>query len=141
VSAVFLCISLSSSLSPVSSSVVVLCQIRELFTKEPRTFMVVVATVVVQYLMARWAQTAAWPLWLLATYVVAGTLNHTMAMAVHELSHNLCWEDDWANKLTGILANLPTGLPTSITFQQYAYAHTHTYTRGFAPPPLCRPPC
>jgi len=98
-------------------------QIRQLFTKEPRTFVVVVGVIIFQLLMARWAQSASWGWLLLAAYVIGGTVNHTMAMAVHELSHNLCWEEEVYNKLTGILANLPTGLPSSILFQKYHMEH------------------
>lgn len=98
-------------------------QIRELFTKEPRTFLVVVAVVVSQLLVARWAQTAPWYWFVLVAYVFGGTVNHTMQMAGHELSHNLCWEEDWANKLTAILANFPTALPSAILFQKYHMEH------------------
>jgi hypothetical protein len=36
----------------------------------------------------------------------------------HELSHNLCWDEDVANKLTAILSNFPTALPSAILFQK-----------------------
>jgi sphingolipid delta-4 desaturase len=98
-------------------------EIRTLFTKEPRTFVVVLSVVILQVFMAQWAVSAVWWQFLLAVYVVGGTVNHTMQMAGHELSHNLCWDADWANKLTAILANLPTGLPSAILFQKYHMEH------------------
>jgi len=98
-------------------------QIRKLFTKERRTFYVVVAVVLAQLFVARWVQTASWWTLLLVAYVFGGTVNHAMQMAVHELSHNLCWEEELHNKLTGILANMPTGLPSSILFQKYHMEH------------------
>ncbi len=55
---------------------------RELFTKEPRTFWVVVGVVLAQLLLAKWAVTAEWYWFLLVAYWVGGTLNHSMQMAV-----------------------------------------------------------
>lgn len=98
-------------------------QIRALFTKEPRTFVVVVAVVLSQLLVARWAQTAPWYWFMLVAYVFGGTVNHAMQMAGHELSHNLCWEEESHNKLTAILANFPTALPSAILFQKYHMEH------------------
>jgi len=76
-----------------------------------------------QLLLAKWAVTAEWYWFLLVAYWVGGTLNHSMQMANHELSHNLCWDEDVANKLTAILSNFPTALPSAILFQKYHMEH------------------
>jgi len=60
---------------------------------------------------------------LLWAYVYGGTVNHSLQLAVHELSHNLCWQTQVYNKYTAFFANLVTGFPSSITFQKYHMEH------------------
>jgi sphingolipid delta-4 desaturase len=98
-------------------------EIRSLFTKEPRTALFVVLILIAQLFVAKWAQTASLGWILVVAYVFGGTVNHTLQLAVHELSHNLCWESLIANKLTAILANFPTGVPSAIVFQKYHMEH------------------
>jgi len=101
-------------------------QIRELFVNEPLTFVVVIGIIAIQVLMAYLMREASWPVLLVCSYVIGGTLNHSLQLASHELSHNLCWSSTIANKFTAILANLPTGFPSSITFARYHMDH-HQY--------------
>ena len=74
---------------------------------------------VTQTMLAYGLRDASWPWIFFFAYLYGGTVNHTQQLAAHELSHNLCWENGWANKLTGILANLSTTIPSSISFQKY----------------------
>jgi sphingolipid delta-4 desaturase len=97
--------------------------IRDLFAVEPLTFPIVVALLLIQLWMARWANTASWTALLIAAYVVGGTINHTLQLAVHELSHNLCFATPEANRLLAILANLPTTMPSAVMFQKYHMEH------------------
>jgi sphingolipid delta-4 desaturase len=56
-------------------------------------------------------------------YVVGGTLNHSLQLAAHELSHTLCFGVVWMDKCLGIVANFPTGVPSAITFIKYHMEH------------------
>jgi len=98
-------------------------QIAQLFRTEPRTLPLVVLLVVIQLVMAKWAQTAAWLPLVIAAYVVGGTLNHSLQLAIHELSHNLCFATPSMNKVLALFANLPTGVPSAIMFQKYHMEH------------------
>jgi sphingolipid delta-4 desaturase len=125
-------------------------EIQQLMVKEWRTFPIVVMIFLAQLSVAYWAQTglllplrwynalrahlewapasmpAAPPAWgwvLLAAYAFGGTLNHTLQLAVHELSHNLCFENLIANKLLAIFANFVTGVPSAVMFQKYHMEH------------------
>jgi len=71
-------------------------------------------------------QDASWTVLMICAYVVGGTLNHSLQLAAHELSHNLCWQSAFANKCTAIYANFVTGFPSSITFARYHMDH-HAY--------------
>lgn len=101
-------------------------EIRSLFVTEPLTFVVVSLIVAIQLSMAYALRDASWPILLVCAYVVGGTLNHSLQLAAHELSHNLCWTWATGNKLTAMYANFVTGIPSAITFQRYHMDH-HTY--------------
>ena len=101
-------------------------EILELYGTEPLTFPLVFSISAVQLLMAYWLSDANWVLLLVCSWAISGTLNHSLQTAVHELSHNLCWESPAANKWTAIMCNLVTGFPSSISFQRYHYDHHHS---------------
>jgi len=101
-------------------------EIASLFVREPLTFWIVAACVAVQIAMAYSVRNAEWWIVLATAYVIGGTINHALQLASHELSHNLCFEQPWANKWTAILSNIPTGMPSAISFQRYHMDH-HQY--------------
>jgi len=101
-------------------------EIVELFGNEPLTFWISLGILVFQLGMAYAMRDAAWYVMLPLAYVVGGTLNHSLQLAVHELSHDLCWAGqykDTANRLTAIMANLATGFPSGQTFKPYHMDH------------------
>jgi len=67
-----------------------------------------------------------WCTTLIIAYVVGGTVSHSLQLAVHELSHNLCFESIVANRILAIFSNLATGLPSAVTFTRYHMEH-HQY--------------
>ena len=62
----------------------------------------------------------------LCAYFIGGTCNHMLMLAMHELSHNLGFKKILHNKLFGLFANLPVGVPSSVTFKRYHMEH-HRY--------------
>jgi len=67
------------------------------------------------------------PYWLLLIVAYcAGTMNHSLSLAVHELSHNLVFEKPFHNQLAGMFANLVQGVPSAIVFKKYHMEH-HLY--------------
>lgn len=67
-----------------------------------------------------------WMPWLGWTYVFGGTLNHTLTLAMHELSHNLASRSLSVNRALGFVANLPLGIPSFASFKKYHMDH-HKY--------------
>jgi len=101
-------------------------EVASLFGNDPFTFVVVVFEVLLQLLIALNISDYNWSILLAMAYVVGGTINHSLQLASHELSHNLCWQSPSANKFTAMLANIPTAMPSAITFQRYHMDH-HQY--------------
>jgi len=104
-------------------------EIAELFVTEPLTCWLSLGIVIFQTWMAWMMREAEWYILLPCAYIIGGTLNHSLQLAIHELSHDLCWSGkykDAANRLTAIMANLATGLPSAQTFKPYHMDH-HQY--------------
>ena len=50
-------------------------------------------------------------------YVIGGTANHNLFVAIHEITHNLAFKGIMPNKFLAIFANLPIGIPYSAAFK------------------------
>ena len=86
---------------------------------EPFTKYIVVGVVTVQLITAfllRHARPLSIP-FILAGYVIGGTANHNLFLAIHEITHNLAFKSIKANKILAIIANLPIGVPYAVTFK------------------------
>ncbi|XP_034376756.1 sphingolipid delta(4)-desaturase DES1 [Arvicanthis niloticus] len=62
------------------------------------------------------------------SYVFGSCLNHSMTLAIHEISHNFPFGHHKAlwNRWFGIFANLSLGVPYSVSFKRYHMDH-HRY--------------
>uniref|UniRef100_A0A8C4QGK6 Sphingolipid delta(4)-desaturase DES1 n=1 Tax=Eptatretus burgeri TaxID=7764 RepID=A0A8C4QGK6_EPTBU len=84
----------------------------------------VVAQLIAFYLVKdlQWKWVIFW------SYVFGGCINHSMTLAIHEISHNAAFGSShilW-NRWYGMFGNLPIGLPYSISFKKYHLDH-HRY--------------
>eukprot|EP00933_Yihiella_yeosuensis_P038199 TRINITY_DN32145_c0_g1_i1.p1 TRINITY_DN32145_c0_g1~~TRINITY_DN32145_c0_g1_i1.p1 ORF type:complete len:330 (+),score=32.25 TRINITY_DN32145_c0_g1_i1:97-1086(+) len=101
-------------------------EIKSLMGPEWRTKYIVLATVSIQIFMAWLTLEWRWPLYLLAAYVVGATANHSLFLAIHELAHNLGAHSIAGNKIIGVLANFPIGIPYAVNFKPFHMEH-HRY--------------
>jgi len=101
-------------------------QVTKLFGTEPKTCYITLALLAIQVSMAYALRNSPWYVILPAAYIIGGTINHSLQLAVHELSHNLCWRSQIANRITAMIANLATGFPSSMSFIRYHMDH-HQY--------------
>ncbi|KAJ1489685.1 fatty acid desaturase-domain-containing protein [Baffinella frigidus] len=101
-------------------------EIKQLFGPEPMTKWTVLGTVALQVGMAWLTLEWSWPAYLAAVYIVGATANHSLFLAIHELSHNLGFKDVAHNKYLAMFANFPIFIAYSITFKPYHMEH-HRY--------------
>jgi hypothetical protein len=57
------------------------------------------------------------PIFILVAYIIGGTANQNLFLAIHEITHNLAFKGIKANKFLAMFANLPIGIPYSVTFK------------------------
>ncbi|XP_039125408.1 sphingolipid delta(4)-desaturase DES1-like [Dioscorea cayenensis subsp. rotundata] len=98
-------------------------QIRKLFGPDPFAFLKVSLAVLLQLWTATYVCNASWLKILAVSYFFGSFLNHNLFLAIHELSHNLAFSTPTYNRWLGIFANLPIGVPMSVTFQKYHLEH------------------
>jgi sphingolipid delta-4 desaturase len=103
-------------------------QMKKLFGYDMRVAVQFTLTVLIQFVMVYLVRNLTWPELLVVTYVVSGTLNHSLSVGLHEISHNLVFgaHRPLANRLLGYFANLPMGVPAFVSFKKYHRDH-HKY--------------
>jgi len=106
-------------------------EVTKLMGHEWRTKYIVLATVALQVGMAFLVRDWSWPYFLAAAYVVGATANHSLFLAIHELSHNLGFKGIMGNRLCAMFGNWPIGIAYSVTFKPYHMEHhRHQGTHG-----------
>ncbi|KAF7334261.1 Sphingolipid delta(4)-desaturase [Mycena sanguinolenta] len=100
-------------------------EVTKLMGHEPLTKYVVLGVVALQLYCAfvfRHTKPTS-PLLLFCAYAIGGTANHNLFLAIHEITHNLAFKGIVPNKLLAMFANLPIGIPYSVTFKGYHLEH------------------
>ena len=100
-------------------------EIRLLMKPEPLTRYIVFLSVLLQILIAHMCSGLPWHLFMPAAYIFGATLNHSLFLAIHEMSHNLAFETPAYNKILSVIANCPIGFPYCATFKDFHMEH-HT---------------
>ncbi|CAM6098904.1 unnamed protein product [Calypogeia fissa] len=100
--------------------------VKELFGPDPWAATKISFVVILQLSTAAYISNSRWLTICLVAYCFGAFLNHNLFLAIHELSHNLALQTPTYNRLLGIFANLPIGIPMSVTFQKYHLEH-HRY--------------
>ena len=98
-------------------------EIRDLIGRNPYTILVIALCVGVQLVAAYLLKDAAWYWIALVAYGVGAFACHSLFVCIHECAHNLIFKNRVLNTWAGIFANLPTLLPSSVSFQKYHLKH------------------
>ena len=89
---------------------------------------VVSGMVMFQVISVMYISQLSWLWVILLGYCLGGVINHSLTLAIHEISHNVTFGNyyPFLNRLFGMFANLPLGAPMSVTFKIYHVEH-HRY--------------
>jgi len=98
-------------------------EVRGLIGKNPYTIFAILGLVTGMVLLAYWVRQSPWWVVLLVAYGVGAFANHALFVMIHECTHNLLFRKKSWNQAAAILANLPHGLPSAISFIRYHIKH------------------
>jgi len=95
---------------------------------DPQLKFTVTGMVLVQLLSAYALRDCGWPLVVLVAYCWGGVINHSMTLAIHEMSHNVAFGHTrpLANRALEIFGNVILGVPYAAAFRKY-HAEHHRY--------------
>ncbi|CAI9730742.1 sphingolipid delta(4)-desaturase DES1-like [Octopus vulgaris] len=100
-------------------------EVKKLFGPDPNLKFIVLCMVIIQMISMYFVKDMDWVYIIIFAYCFGGVINHSMSLAIHEIAHNLAFGTKYplANRALGIFANLPLGVPVSITFKKYHLEH------------------
>uniref|UniRef100_G1SJG1 Fatty acid desaturase domain-containing protein n=1 Tax=Oryctolagus cuniculus TaxID=9986 RepID=G1SJG1_RABIT len=105
--------------------------IKALMRPDPHLKWAVLGLVLAQLLACWLVRGLAWRWLLFWAYTFGGCVNHSLTLAIHDISHNTAFGTGAAarNRWFAIFANLPIGVPYSASFKKYHVDH-HRYLGG-----------
>jgi sphingolipid delta-4 desaturase len=98
-------------------------EIRKLIGKNKYTFFAILGLVSFQVAMSWLVRDSSWWLVFGAAYLLGAFADHSLFVMIHECAHHLLFKNRAANRLSGILANLPQLFPSSVSFERYHIKH------------------
>ncbi|MFT4033768.1 MAG: fatty acid desaturase, partial [Siphonobacter sp.] len=97
--------------------------IRRLIGKNPLTVWVIIGIVSLQIILAGLLKDQSWWLIFGTAYLIGAFADHALFVMIHECAHRLLFKSTNANRLAGIVANMPQIFPSSISFERYHIKH------------------
>lgn len=96
---------------------------RKLIGKNPLTFLAIAGLVLFQLFFSWLLANQSWWLVIGAAYVLGAFADHALFVMIHECAHRLIFKSHAANRMAGIVANMPLIFPSSVSFEKYHIKH------------------
>ncbi|MCX6335722.1 MAG: fatty acid desaturase [Bacteroidetes bacterium] len=97
--------------------------IRQLIGKNPNSFFIILFLVALQIGLSCLLVNQSWWMVFGVAYLIGAFADHALFVMVHECAHRLIFKNPIANRLAGILANIPQIFPSSVSFERYHIKH------------------
>ncbi|XP_068874361.1 sphingolipid delta(4)-desaturase/C4-monooxygenase DES2 isoform X4 [Aphelocoma coerulescens] len=106
-------------------------EIKTLMGPDPHLKWIVSGMVFTQLLACYLVKDLSWKWIFFWAYAFGGCINHSLTLAIHDISHNVAFGNKQArwNRWFAVFANLPIGIPYSASFKKYHIDH-HRYLGG-----------
>lgn len=98
-------------------------ELRGLIGKNPYSFMAIIGIVALQVLVAYLLSGQSWWWVFGAAYLIGAFADHALFVLIHECAHKLIFKNRAANKIAGMIANIPLIFPSSVSFENYHLKH------------------
>ena len=96
---------------------------RKLIGKNPVTFLAIIGLVAFQLIFCWLVSDQSWWIVVGTAYLLGAFADHALFVMIHECAHRLIFKNPSANRLAGILANIPLIFPSSVSFEKYHIKH------------------
>jgi len=98
-------------------------EIETLFQPDIRPLPYVIALVAGHIALAYYSKYMSNLVFFLTAWLVGGAMTHSLSLMTHEVSHNLVFKSQAANKYLGIFCNIGMGVWSSTIFKRYHMEH------------------
>lgn len=105
-------------------------EVREQIGRNPYSFLIILFVVGLQFSIAYLLSDQPWWLALIIAFLVGAFANHACYVLIHEAAHNLIFKNRTLNFISGIIADIPNILPSSVSFRSYHLKH-HSYQGNY----------
>lgn len=96
---------------------------RKLIGKNPLTIFAIIGLVSMQLVLSWLLADQSWWLVIGVAYFLGAFADHALFVMIHECAHKLIFKSPSANRIAGILANIPLVFPSSVSFEKYHIKH------------------
>jgi sphingolipid delta-4 desaturase len=98
-------------------------ELRGLIGKNPYSIFAIIGIVSIQLLVAYLLSGQSWWWVFGAAYLIGAFADHALFVLIHECAHKLIFKNRAANKMAGMIANIPLIFPSSVSFETYHLKH------------------
>ena len=105
-------------------------EVRNLIGRNPLSFLIIILVVAVQLTIAFLLRAQPWWAALITAYLIGAFANHCLFVLIHEAAHHLIFKKKEFNIISGIIADIPNVIPSSVSFKSYHLKH-HSFQGNY----------